>query len=63
MLHGRDIVLKLARWAVGDGSRIQVREDIWLSTGQKIEKNLPLEVNTVADIIYPSNKNWDIGRI
>lgn len=61
--HGRDIVLHSAKWAVGDGTKIQIKEDCWLTTRRNIEENLPPEVTLVADIMDFPNHCWDIGKI
>lgn len=61
--HGRDVVLKSARWSVGDGERIRIGEDSWLASGQRIHDALPPDVRVVADILDTHNKGWNIGRI
>lgn len=63
LLHGRDVVLKSARWSVGDGERIRIGEDSWLASGQRIHDALPPDVRVVADILDTHNKGWNIGRI
>lgn len=63
IMHGRDVVLHSARWAVGDGTKIRIREDCWLPTWLKIEENLPPEVVLVADILDFPNHCWNIGKI
>lgn len=63
ILHGRDEVLKSARWVVGSGSSIRIQGDIWLASGLKITQPLSSEVSKVQDIIDPSSRRWDIGKI
>lgn len=51
ILHGRDEVLKSARWAVGNGRDILIQGDSWLASGQVIMQQISSEVSTLHDII------------
>lgn len=51
ILHGRDEVLKYARWAVGNGRDILIQGDSWLASGQVIMQQISSEVSTLHDII------------
>uniref|UniRef100_A0A0D3DZ98 RNase H type-1 domain-containing protein n=1 Tax=Brassica oleracea var. oleracea TaxID=109376 RepID=A0A0D3DZ98_BRAOL len=67
ILLGRDLRLKNLGWIVGDGSSINIWNDPWLSLnvqmrpmGPSGEEHMLL---TVADLLIPETREWDIQRI
>lgn len=63
LLHGRDEILRSARWAVGNGENISVQNDVWLASGQKIEQHLASDINKVKDLMEMTNRCWDLSKI
>lgn len=39
LIHGRDMVLKSARWSIGSGESILIADDNWLANGKKVENH------------------------
>lgn len=63
ILHGRDVILKSARWLVGDGETVNIQEDRWLASGEIIEGQRGVQVTRVRELIDGNNKSWNLNRI
>lgn len=63
LLHGRDIIRSLGRWVIGDGSRIDVKADLWMHNGQRAVLKTNSSISIVAELIDQSNQRWDMGKI
>ena len=63
ILKGRDVLLKGAKWRVGNGESIGVWLDAWLPYNDHPRICSPtvevFEESRVADLIDPSTKQWD----
>lgn len=57
------MVLESARWLVTNGDSIDIRRDKWLASGDMAEVLDHSELSLVQEIIDPSTKGWDIGKI
>lgn len=58
LIHGRGIILKSARWIVGSGNCIDIQEDCWLASGDRVVLNENSGLKWVSDIIDPVLKSW-----
>lgn len=63
LLHGRDIVLKSARWSVGNGEKINIYEDNWIASGSRVENQGDQSITAVKDLIDQTNRSWDYSKI
>jgi len=67
ILKGRDVLLKDARWRVGNGETIGVWLDAWLSSHEHPRILTPMVVGfkeaRVADLIDPSTRQWDSNML
>lgn len=63
LLHGRDMVRSFARWSVGSGKKIFIKEDNWLASGHKLQDNIPNNFATVDELIDQGNKRWNVAKI
>lgn len=48
---------------IGDGSRIDVKADLWMHNGQRAVLKTNSSISTVAELIDQSNQRWDMGKI
>lgn len=63
LLIGREAIESETRWLVGDGKQIRIREDVWLPRG-RIGGGANLnEPTTVAELIVPEEKEWDVAKL
>jgi len=63
LLIGRETIESETRWLVGDGKQIRIREDVWLPRG-RIGGGANLnEPTTVAELIVPEEKEWDVAKL
>lgn len=63
LIHGREIILKSARWVVGSGKSIDIQEDCWLASGDRVVLNENSELKWVSDIIDPVRKCWNVDLL
>lgn len=63
LLHGRDEILKSARWTVGSGENIYIVGDSWLASGVKINDQIPISLSKVSEIMEVSTRSWNIRKI
>lgn len=63
LLHGRDIVKKNARWQVGKGDMINVTEDIWLASGERILNMTSPGAGTVSELLDYGNSGWNLSML
>lgn len=63
LLKGRETILPRLRWLVGDGSKINIREDIWLPIGKLGGTTAQGEPVVVADLIDSSHTAWNSNLI
>lgn len=63
LLHGRDIVKKNARWQVGKGDMINVIEDIWLASGERILNMTSPGAGTVSELLDYGNSGWNLSML
>ncbi|XP_056862473.1 uncharacterized protein LOC130510143 [Raphanus sativus] len=63
ILVGRDLLLKKLGWVIGDGSKIKIWEDAWLSLDEPQRPIGPPTSNTmnlvVKDLIHPETGQWN----
>lgn len=67
ILKGRDVLLKGAKWRVGNGESIGVWRDSWLPSCEHPGILSPVvdgfEEAKVADLIDPVSRQWDLSLI
>lgn len=64
LLHGREFLKRHRSWVIGNGKSVRVEGDRWIKDGQRIISGVPDAQNlSVADIIIPETKVWDIRKI
>lgn len=62
LIHGKDTLMDLARWVVGNGNRIDIREDCWVASGNRVEIS-GNDIVKVSNLMYSSRKTWDANKI
>lgn len=63
ILHGRDLLKREGRWLVGNGTRINIKEDIWLANGAKVEVKENCAVKMVSELIDQGTKAWNTTEL
>lgn len=63
LIHGKDTLMKHARWLVGKGEQISITQDNWLAYGERITTSTPLITDKVGDLIDDHNAGWNVPFI
>lgn len=59
ILHGRQVLKELGRWALGPGSNVNVIEEHWLASGNKAVLKETASITKVSEVIT-DNHQWNI---
>lgn len=63
LVHGKETLLQHARWLIGRGDKICIKDSNWLGTGERIQGELPAGMGKVEDLIDHQNSCWNIQTI
>lgn len=63
LLHGREVIKKTARWTIGNGEFVDIREDCWLASGEMALLDPIHQVHKVKDLMDASGCGWNRALI
>ncbi|KAJ1399617.1 Ribonuclease H-like superfamily [Sesbania bispinosa] len=63
ILQGRDFIKTEGRWMVATGSSINISEDNWLSSGQRLSQFRGIIQGNVQNLLLEDRRVWDVPKI
>lgn len=60
LLHGKDMLMKSARWLIGTGDTIKIAQDSWIASGDRVESFNQQGMKFVSSLIDQTNACWNI---
>lgn len=66
LLVDKDVIVKGARWVVGNGESVNIWKDRWIpipDSFKVVSRRTPLESEMVACLIDKETRSWDIDKV
>ncbi|KAJ1389005.1 Ribonuclease H-like superfamily [Sesbania bispinosa] len=61
--HGKDLLRREGKWLIADGTKVDIRKDIWLHSGVKARVKQESNLQLVGDLVDPVNGSWNIQAV
>lgn len=63
LLHGRDNLKPNLCWNVGSGQKIDIREDLWIASGDRAVTHPNARICKVSELVDSNNCCWDVQKV
>lgn len=60
IIHGKETLMKSARWLLGKGENVKIAQDPWIASGVRIDNFMHPEIEFVSSLIDQANACWNV---